>query len=262
MSNINDRFLDADGLTYVWSKIKGYIQSKLQLLVNNDTATAGKFVTSVTESNGIITVNKGGMENIPSFVGDIPDTAPVLIGSTEVDNHLIYKASVSSVVRKVHEEIRISNAYILYIDKDNYDEYLTPVTIDEFTFYILTLDKPYTSVIFNFEDDPSAPTWQWHLQGIPIKFIRSVAGGGGSSLFYAGYRLTLVGDWKPVYCVPSDYIDPESGLPRPRDAWEGRFSQYVYYYRAGVSDSTLEYRLWECYEDYVYFNGVWYSKGY
>lgn len=266
MSSNNDKFLDAGGLTYVWSKIKGYIQNKLQLLANNDTATAGKFVTSVSEANGVVTVSKGGMDNIPSFAGNIPDTAPVLIGSTEVNDNLIYKAPVSSVVRKVHEEIMISNAYVLYIDKDNYDEYLTPITNNEFTFYVLTLDKPYTTVVLDFEGDPAAPTYQWSQAGIPIKFIRSVAWGGGNSLFYNGYRLTIVGDWVPVELDPSDYVDPELGQSSlddvPRNVWEGKFSRYVYDYRAGVPGPNLSHRLFECYEDYIYFNGVWYSKGY
>lgn len=66
-----------------------------------------------------------------------------------------------------------------------------------------------------------------------------------------GYRLTIAGQWLPVQKTSSSTT--------------GCFSSYIYGYRAGASGTSFDgatNRLTEAFEDFIYFNGVWYSKAY
>lgn len=66
-----------------------------------------------------------------------------------------------------------------------------------------------------------------------------------------GRRLTLIGNFSPSQQYSSGNTD-------------GRFSSYLYIYRGGsVSYQTsLTGQIRDAFEDFIYFNGVWYSKGY
>jgi hypothetical protein len=66
-----------------------------------------------------------------------------------------------------------------------------------------------------------------------------------------GRRLTLIGNFSPSQLYSSGNTD-------------GRFSSYLYVYRGGSIgyQSPLTGRMKEAFEDFIYFNGIWYSKGY
>lgn len=66
-----------------------------------------------------------------------------------------------------------------------------------------------------------------------------------------GRRLTLIGNFSPSQQYSSGNTD-------------GRFSSYLYTYRGGsISNQTsVTGRMTEAFEDFIYFNGIWYSKGY
>jgi hypothetical protein len=66
-----------------------------------------------------------------------------------------------------------------------------------------------------------------------------------------GRRLTLIGNFSPSQLYSSGNTD-------------GRFSSYLYVYRGGSigSQSSFTGQIKEAFEDFIYFNGIWYSKGY
>lgn len=66
-----------------------------------------------------------------------------------------------------------------------------------------------------------------------------------------GVRISIAGNWKPQ----------ENGGYSGSNA-DGRFSAYLYVYRGGVASASANYRMTHAFEDFMYFNRVWYSKGY
>lgn len=64
-----------------------------------------------------------------------------------------------------------------------------------------------------------------------------------------GRRLSLIGNY-----VPSQRY--------ANGSTKGRFSQYLYEYRGGYPGKNYTSDLKGAFEDFIYFNGIWYSKGY
>lgn len=66
-----------------------------------------------------------------------------------------------------------------------------------------------------------------------------------------GRRLTLIGNFSPSQQYSSGNTD-------------GRFSSYLYVYRGGSLgyQTSLTWQIRDAFEDFIYFNGIWYSKGY
>jgi len=139
--------------------------------------------------------------------------------------------------------ISYSVGNVLEITDSNWTNYLTtyqggtPPTPREGD--ILTLDKPYSTVIFNLGDSTNAAK---------IAVIT-----GGSDVLINGRRLSILGKWMPQ----------EGGGALGVSA-VGRFSIYLYKYRYGQAYTTQGYSesLLEANEEYIYFNGIWYGKGY
>lgn len=65
-----------------------------------------------------------------------------------------------------------------------------------------------------------------------------------------GYRLSIAGRWQPAEKTSSSTT--------------GCFSSYIYGYRGGAVSYGTQYssEMREAFEDFIYFNGVWYSKAY
>lgn len=66
---------------------------------------------------------------------------------------------------------------------------------------------------------------------------------------FNGKRLSLVGNFAPSERYAGTTTD-------------GRFSQYLYEYRYGEWGYNNTDALKEAFEEFIYFNGIWYSKGY
>lgn len=77
-----------------------------------------------------------------------------------------------------------------------------------------------------------------------VETVKAIQGGN-----YNGRRITLVGS----YTMSNEYADTDT---------DGRFSRYLLGYRYGVPGGEIAYSLDELFEDFVYFNGIWFSKGY
>jgi len=127
----------------------------------------------------------------------------------------------------------------LNITNDNWQSYMT-ASNESSSFYscdILTIPEGITSIFFSTQQTASISC----IRGKETygRFPRN------------GVRITIAGNWKPQ----------ENGGYAGGNA-EGRFSQYLYTYRAGVSGSYKDSRMDDAFEDFLYFNGVWYSKGY
>lgn len=102
---------------------------------------------------------------------------------------------------------------------------------------ILTIPEGVSQVFFNTTNEAS---------------IALVRGASTLNRFPRnGVRITIAGNWKPQ----------ENGGYLGGNA-VGRFSAYLYVYRGGVASSSANYRMTHAFEDFMYFNGVWYSKGY
>lgn len=127
----------------------------------------------------------------------------------------------------------------LEITNDNWQSYMT-ASNESSSFSscdILTIPEGTTSIFFSTQQTASIAC----IRGKETlgRFPRN------------GVRITIAGNWKPQ----------ENGGYAGGNA-EGRFSQYLYTYRAGVSGSYKDSRMDDAFEDFLYFNGVWYSKGY
>lgn len=127
----------------------------------------------------------------------------------------------------------------LDINNDNWQSYMTAsngstsfVNCD-----ILTIPEGITSIFFSTQQTASISC----IRGKETigRFPRN------------GVRITIAGNWKPQ----------ENGGYAGGNA-EGRFSTYLYTYRAGVAGGYKDSRMDDAFEDFLYFNGVWYSKGY
>ncbi len=102
---------------------------------------------------------------------------------------------------------------------------------------ILTIPEGTSQVFFNTTTEVS---------------IACIRGEGSIGRFPRnGVRITVAGKWAP-----------QSGGGYAGGNAEGRFSAYLYDYRGGVPGNSLSASVVEAYEDFMYFNGVWYSKGY
>ena len=130
----------------------------------------------------------------------------------------------------------VSAGDVLTIDGDNYKDYLRtpsggiPTSVLEAD--RIVLPRAYSTIFFNTTNTAK------------ISYIR---GASNSNVQKNGRRLTIAGNWKP----------------REESSGDGRFTQYLYKYRSGsVGASQFADCLREAYEDFVYFNGIWYSKGY
>ena len=130
----------------------------------------------------------------------------------------------------------VSAGDVLTIDGDNYKDYLRtpsdgiPTSVPEAD--RIVLPRAYSTIFFNTTNTAT------------ISYIR---GASNSNVQKNGRRLTIAGNWKP----------------REESSGDGRFTQYLYKYRGGsVGASQFTDCLREAYEDFVYFNGIWYSKGY
>lgn len=77
-----------------------------------------------------------------------------------------------------------------------------------------------------------------------VETVKAIQGGN-----YNGRRITLVGS----YTMSNEYADTDT---------DGRFSRYLLGYRYGTPGGEIAYSLDELFEDFVYFNGIWFSKGY
>lgn len=77
-----------------------------------------------------------------------------------------------------------------------------------------------------------------------VEKVKAIQGGN-----YNGRRITLVGS----YTMSNEYADTDT---------DGRFSRYLLGYRYGVPGGEISHSLDEMFEDFVYFNGIWFSKGY
>lgn len=127
----------------------------------------------------------------------------------------------------------------LEITNDNWQSYMT--ASNESTSFsncdILTIPEGVTSIFFSTQQTAS---------------IACVRGKETIGRFPRnGVRITIAGNWKPQ----------QDGGNAGGNA-EGRFSQYLYTYRAGVAGGYKDSRMDDAFEDFLYFNGVWYSKGY
>ena len=130
----------------------------------------------------------------------------------------------------------VSAGDVLTIDGDNYKDYLrTPsdgIPTNVLEADRIVLPRAYSTIFFNTTNTAK------------ISYIR---GASNSNVQKNGRRLTIAGNWKP----------------REESSGDGRFTQYLYKYRSGsVGASQFADCLREAYEDFVYFNGIWYSKGY
>lgn len=66
----------------------------------------------------------------------------------------------------------------------------------------------------------------------------------------SGQRITVAGSF-----VPSQHYSADKNV-------DGRFSSYLYTYRSGYNMGSNDGRLEYAFEDFMYYYGVWYSKGY
>lgn len=135
----------------------------------------------------------------------------------------------------------------LVITNDNWQSYLTASNGNNNNISdcdILTIQEGITSIFFS--------------QSLVIDYnetmeasIALVRGAGSLGRFPRnGVRISIAGNWRP---------QREGGYSGSNA--EGRFSTYVYEYR-GKGASSNDSRSSYAFEDFMYFNGVWYSKGY
>lgn len=103
---------------------------------------------------------------------------------------------------------------------------------------ILTIPEGTSQIFFNTTNTAS---------------IALVRGAGSINRFPRnGVRITIAGNWKP-----------QEGGGYSGALADGRFSAWLYTTRSGVISSVkTDGRLNQIFEDFIYFNGVWYSKGY
>ena len=126
---------------------------------------------------------------------------------------------------------------VLVITDANYKNYLTTyqggIPSTPYAGDILTLDKPYSTVIFD-------TTASGHVAVVT----------GDANVLRNGRRVTILGNWAP---------QTNGGAA---GTVSGRFSEYLYQYRAGFAGGGNSGVLQYVREEFLYYNGIWYSKGY
>lgn len=95
-----------------------------------------------------------------------------------------------------------------------------------------------------------------HIQTIVINTSKTLKISAIQGDNFNGRRLTLAGNYAPSERYTIDASNTE-----------GRFSQYLYEYRAGSVTTGASSVSWsdniaEAFETFIYFNGIWFSKGY
>lgn len=94
-----------------------------------------------------------------------------------------------------------------------------------------------------------------HIQTIVINTSKTLIISAIQGDNFNGRRLTLAGNYAPSERYTIDASNTE-----------GRFSQYLYEYRAGSVTTGASSVSWsniaEAFETFIYFNGIWFSKGY
>lgn len=127
----------------------------------------------------------------------------------------------------------------LEITNDNWQSYLTASNGNNNNIVncdILTIPEGISSIFFNTTNEAN---------------IALVRGAGSLERFPRnGVRISIAGNWRP---------QENGGYSGTVD---GRFSQYLYQFRGGSPSHSWSNRLVNVFEDFMYFNGVWYSKGY
>lgn len=102
---------------------------------------------------------------------------------------------------------------------------------------ILTIPEGTSQIFFNTTNEAN---------------IALVKGAGSLNRFPRnGARITIAGNWRP---------QENGGFSGPTA--DGRFSAWLYTLRGGATPYSTSYNLRHVFEDFMYFNGVWYSKGY
>lgn len=130
----------------------------------------------------------------------------------------------------------------LEITDSNWQSYLTAsnaggtVPSNMINADILTIPEGTSQVFFNTTTEAN---------------IALVKGAGSLGRFPRnGVRISIAGNWRP---------QSNGGYSGSVD---GCFSSYIYQYRGGAEPYATSYKLNMAFEDFIYFNGVWYSKGF
>lgn len=135
----------------------------------------------------------------------------------------------------------------LVITNDNWQSYLTASNGNNNSFGncdILTIPEGISSIFFS----QSLIVGTTETMEANIALVR---GAGSLGRFPRnGVRISIAGNWRP---------QQNGGFSGPV---EGRFSNYLYNLRSGWAGGSEAYRIYDVFEDFMYFNGVWYSKGY
>ena len=172
--------------------------------------------------------------NMNSFLHSV-DVAWTDEASVTQPDGLIQAGNVTNTT--LSSAISSETGDVLIITDANYKNYLTtyqggiPSTL--YAGDILTLDKPYSTVIFD-------TTASGHVAVVT----------GDANVLRNGRRITILGNWAP---------QTDGGAA---GAVSGRFSEYLYQYRAGFAGGGNSGVLQHVREEFLYYNGIWYSKGY
>ena len=144
----------------------------------------------------------------------------------KVNNNEFEPASVTEFLTSPEGDNILELSEVLEINNSNINTYFNSST------EILTIAGGISVIVFNTTNV------------ITISSIQQTN-------VFNGKRITLVGNFSPSQQYSTGNI-------------EGRFSSYLYFYRGGslAYQTSLPGRIKDAFEDFIYFNGVWYSKGY
>lgn len=239
------------------------VYQALLALALSDTAVAGKFITKVDETAGVVSVTRGGTETLNSVslyeVSLVSDDLNVIVGfgGNNADK-TFKKMNIEPFIRLINE--RTNKDGLLTVNDQNWRMYLkkwsgNPADFDEWSD---TASEPYecnvlvipNSDIHTVKIETTAMIDPTQGYPTPIKLERIVMPSGSFETLNR-YRITMFGNWQPS----------TNGYWGMSNA-DGRFSNYVYTYRYGVGGSSATGCMWEAFEEFIYFNGVWYSKAY
>lgn len=240
------------------------VYQALQALALSDTAVAGKFVTEVDETGGVVSVTRGGSETLNNAslyeLSGNSDDLNVIVGfGGNYADKTFKKIGLQYLLRLLNEKNEKNG--LLTITDSNWRMYLKKWSgnTSNLNEWSDTASEPYecnvllipNTDIHTIKIETTAMIDPTQGFPTPIKLERVVMPSGDFETLN-NYRITIFGNWQPS----------TNGYWGMSNA-DGRFSNYVYMYRFGVQGgSNFDGCMWYGFEDFLYFNGVWYSKGY
>lgn len=127
--------------------------------------------------------------------------------------------------------------------------------IDAVNTNILTINNDNISTYYGL-----MPSGRYFIKNVPINTdIISIEVTGTTLIPYGINFVSTPNNGKRITIMNNVHLDYACSSS---ETTEGRFSQYLYGYLFGVSGGSSILHLVDAFSDFIYWNGVMYSKGY